>query len=514
MPKKTPLILSKSRLLAYRQCPKRLWLTVNAPQLLEDSSTTQASYAAGHRLGEVAQEIFNSNGHSHTFDVMGDGVPAVLAETQKMIAATGSKLRKRATLFEAGFEAAGVRAFVDVLQPVRGPTDLPPRWGIVEVKSGGDVKDVYFEDAAIQYYAAIEAGLELDCIAIAHVDTSWTYEGDEQYGGLLKLVDATHEIQGLVRAVPGWVTGAQAVLRKRAAPARKTGAHCSDPYPCGFFAHCQSTEPVVEHPVQWLPRVSTKALRTHLQKPQVRSMQDVPDDLLNASQLRVKHATLTGRAFVDKKGLAKALVAHGKPCFFLDFETIGEVVPRWAGTCAYQAVPFQFSLHRVGPRGGVGHTGFLDTSGDDPRLPLAKALVAACGTSGAVFAYNSGFEARCLRLLADFALEEARKPRLARALLAIRERLVDLHPLMREHYYHPSQQGGWSLKAIVPALLPELSYDGLNGVQNGGDAQTAYIEAIDYLTSTLRKSELRQQLIRYCALDTFALLELWRKFSV
>ena len=513
MPQKLPQILSKSRLLAYRQCPKRLWLTVNAPQLLEDSSTTQASYAAGHRLGEVAQDIFNSSGQSHIFDVMGDGVAAVLADTQRMISTTGTKLRKRATLFEAGFEAAGIRAFVDVLQPVRGPADLPPRWGIVEVKSGGEVKDVYFEDAAIQYYVAIEAGLELDCIAIAHVDTSWTYEGDEQYGGLLKLVDATHEIQGLVQAVPSWVIAAQAVLRKRAAPARKTGTHCTNPYPCGFLAHCHSNEPLAEHPVQWLPRVSNKALREHLQKPRVRSMLDVPDDLLNASQLRVKQATLSGRAFVNTKGLAKALLAHGKPCYFLDFETISDVVPRWAGTRAYQAVPFQFSLHRVGPRGGVGHTGFLDTSGDDPRLPLAKALVAACGASGVVYAYNAGFESRCLRLLADYAVGEARKPRLARALLAIRERLVDLHPLLREHYYHPSQQGSWSLKAIVPALLPEPSYDGLNGVQNGGDAQTAYLEAIDYGTSAMRKKELRHQLIRYCTLDTLTLVEIWRKFT-
>ena len=506
-------ILSKFRLLAYRQCPKRLWLTVNAPQLLEDSSTTQASYAAGHRLGEIAQDIFNPNGRSHIFDVMGDGVPAVLAETQKMIAITGCNLRKRITMFEAGFEAAGVRAFVDVLQPVRGPADLPPRWGIVEVKSGSEVKNVYFEDAAIQYYAAIEAGLELDCIAIAHVDTSWTYKGDEQYGGLLKLVDATHEIQGLVQAVPSWVAGAQAVLRKRAAPTRKIGAHCTDPYPCGFLAHCQSSEPVVEHPVQWLPRVSTKALREHLQKPQVRSMQDVPDDLLNKSQVRVKHVTLTGSAYVGKKGLAKALLVHGRPCFFLDFETTSGVVPRWAGTRAYQAVPFQFSLHRAGPRGGVRHIDFLDTSGNDPRLPLAKALVAACGTSGVVFAYNSGFESRCLRLLADYALGEARKPRLARSLLAIRERLVDLHPVMRKYYYHPSQQGSWSLKAIVPALLPALSYDSLNGVQNGGDAQSAYLEAIDYGTTAVRKKELRKQLIRYCTRDTLALVEIWRKFS-
>ncbi len=502
--------LSKSRLLSYRQCPKRLWLQVNEPQLLADSAGTQASYAAGHRLGAVAQQIFDLQGIGKAFDVMSDGVQLVMTQTQEAIASTGKKLKDRSPLFEAGFEAAGARAFVDVLLPVRGPKEVPPRWGIVEVKSASSVKDVYLEDAAIQYFVAIEAGLELDCIAIAHVNTDWVYQGDGDYDGLLTIVDVTQEIQELVLSLPQWIEKAQAVLKRKTPPAIRTGAQCSSPYPCGFLAYCQAGEPVVEHPVQWLPRVQTKALREHLAKPQVKDMADVPDELLNPLQLKVKKATLNGRAKLDAKGAAQALAAFSAPCSFLDFETIGDVVPRWAGTKPFEAIAFQFSLHQLGSRGGLKHVEFLDISGNDPRLTLAKALVNACEGEGTVFAYNAGFEKRCIAALAEYL---ATHRKLAKALMAIHERVVDLEPVVRQHYYHPKQQGSWSLKAVVPALLPHLRYEALEGVQNGLDAQSAYAEAVDPDTPAKRKKELQRQMMAYCKLDTLALLELWRQLK-
>jgi Domain of unknown function(DUF2779) len=502
--------LSKSRLLAHRQCPKRLWLQVNEPELLANSSSTQASYAAGNRLGAIAQQIFDPNEIGQTFDVVADGVQSVMAQTQEAIDETGDELKYRPPLFEAGFEAAGARAFVDVLLPVLGPAELPPRWAIVEVKSATSVKDVYLEDAAIQYFAATQAGLDLDSIYIAHVDNAWVYQGDDEYDGLLTTVDVTQEIQELVLCLPRWIEKAQATLKRRKPPVIKTGAHCSSPYLCGFLAHCQSTEPAVTHPVQWLPRVQTNALREHLARPKVKEMADVPDALLNPQQLRVKKVTLSGRAWLDAKGAALALAAHSAACYFLDFETIGDAVPRWAGTRAFEQIPFQFSLHHVGPRGGVKHTDFLDTSGSDPRLALAKALVKACGIEGAVFAYNASFEGRCLQALAD---DPAIPRKLAKALLAIKARLVDLEPIVRKHYYHPKQQGSWSLKSVLPALLPHLSYASLDGVQNGMDAQLAYMEAIDPATPIAGVNELQRQMLAYCKLDTLALVEIWRKLS-
>ncbi len=103
--------------------------------------------------------------------------------------------------------------------------------------------------------------------------------------------------------------------------------------------------------------------------------------------------------------------------------------------------------------------------------------------------------------------------RLAKPLLALNERVVDLLPLARQHYYHPSQQGSWSIKAVLPAVCPDLKYEDLEGVQDGGMAMEAFLEALVPQTSIERKAEIERQLLSYCALDTYAMVRLWAAFS-
>ena len=99
------------------------------------------------------------------------------------------------------------------------------------------------------------------------------------------------------------------------------------------------------------------------------------------------------------------------------------------------------------------------------------------------------------------------------SLLALLDRIVDLLPVARDHYYHPDQEGSWSIKAVLPAICPDLDYADLEGVQNGGMAMEAYSEAIDASTTLERKAEIERQLHAYCALDTLALVRLWSTFS-
>ena len=134
-------------------------------------------------------------------------------------------------------------------------------------------------------------------------------------------------------------------------------------------------------------------------------------------------------------------------------------------------------------------------------------MIAACGERGPIFVYNAGFETARIRELAE------RYPRLAKALLALNERVVDLLPIAREHYYHPSQQGSWSIKAVLPALCPDLRYDDLVGVQDGGMAMSAFVEALAPQTTAARKAEIKRQLLDYCKLDTYAMVRLWSAFS-
>lgn len=121
--------------------------------------------------------------------------------------------------------------------------------------------------------------------------------------------------------------------------------------------------------------------------------------------------------------------------------------------------------------------------------------------------YNAGFEMARIRELAE------RFPSLKQPLLAINARIVDLLPVARKRYYHPSQQGSWSIKKVLPAVVPELRYDALDGVQDGGMAMDAFLEGIHPDTSPERKTQIEQQLLAYCKLDTYAMVRLWQVFS-
>ena len=133
-------------------------------------------------------------------------------------------------------------------------------------------------------------------------------------------------------------------------------------------------------------------------------------------------------------------------------------------------------------------------------------LIDLCGDQGPVFAYNAGFECRVMGELAG------RFPELAASWEVIIARVVDLLPIARNRYYHPIQHGSWSIKAVLPAAIPELSYDQLDGVQDGGMAVAAFMEAIAPATPHARKQEIENQLISYCQLDTLAMVRLWKLF--
>ncbi|MES2631830.1 MAG: DUF2779 domain-containing protein [Pseudomonadota bacterium] len=499
--------LSKSKLIAFRQCPKRLWLEVHQPELRSDSAGTQASFAVGHSVGSIARKLYDTTGAGVELDLGVIGMPSLLNQTRELL--TG-----RQPIFEAGFSVTigteqAALALADVLLP--DAHGNATSWRMVEVKSSTKVKDYHRDDAAIQHYVATQAGVPLSAIAVAHIDSSWTYPGDDNYQGLLVEVDLTEEASSRADEVNEWIRQAHEVAARAEPPSVDTSDHCGDPFECGFMTHCreqnEALRGAVQYPVHWLPRVQAKALKAHVASRDVRSLSDVPDDLLNATQQRVKAHTLRNEIYFDAAGAAADIAAHSLPALFLDFETINYAVPRWAGTRPYQQIPFQFSVHRLMADGSLQHAGFLDLSGSDPRPAFADALLRCAQGTGPIFVYNRGFEGARLRELA------AQLPHLAAGLHAIDARLVDLLPIAQARYYHPSQQGSWSIKAVLPAIAPELRYGDLAGVQDGGGAQVAFGEASDPATSPDRRLELRDQLWRYCRLDTFAMIRVWAHFA-
>jgi len=489
---------SKSKLIAGLQCNKRLWLEVHRPDLREDSAESLANFATGHSVGEVARSLYDPEGKGQFIDVPALGISVALQRTL-------DALKKRRPVFEAGFSVNGALAFADVLMPVT--CGGRPYWRMVEVKASTEIKDYHRNDVAIQAYVARKSGLPLSKLALARIDSSWVYPGGGDYEGLFVEEDLTEEAFGREKEVEGWIATAQTIAAKRKEPKVRTGLRCNDPSSCGFIEYCTGQETQEKFPALWLPRIQSKALRRIIHEDGVRDLRKIPDELLNPLQLRVKANTLKQNVYFDTKGAASALAPHGFPAYFLDFETINFGVPIWKGTRPYQQIPFQFSLHCLSRSGKLTHFGFLDLSGEDPSRAFADTLLKVCGDGGPVYVYNQRFEAGIIKGLAE------RFPRLKRPLEQIIIRIVDLLPIARDHYYHHEQHGSWSIKAVLPTILPELDYETLDGVQDGGMAIQAFTEAISDGTSTDRKVEIRTQLEAYCSRDTYAMVRLWQYFA-
>lgn len=484
--------------MAYLQCPKRLWLEVHQPELSADSAQAQAAFAPGHDVGEVARKIYDPENKGTTLSIQQLGVEGAIASTAEL-------LQSPKPIFEAGFKAGGALAFADILLPVS--QNGSALWRMIEVKSSTSVKDYHHDDVAVQSFVARSAGIALVSVSLACIDSSWVYQGDGDYNGLLVETDMTSESLARTLEVESWIVKSQEVANLDLEPAIKTGQHCTEPFECAFINYCRSKDPQPKYPASWLPGIRTKTLQALKVDGAMPDMADVADELLNAKQLKVKSHTLAQTTYFDAAGAAVDLALHGFPAYFLDFETINFAVPIWKGTRPYLQIPFQFSLHILLENGEINHREFLNIAKEDPSKAFAEALVTSCGSGGPIYSYNAGFEGGCIKRLIE------RFKNLAEPLSAILYRLVDLLPIARERYYHPNQKGSWSIKAILPAIAPDLSYQNLNGVKDGEMAMSAYAEAVSPSTTPERREEIRQQLLAYCKLDTYAMVRLWQQFA-
>ncbi|MGD8701306.1 MAG: DUF2779 domain-containing protein [Desulfosarcina sp.] len=100
------------------------------------------------------------------------------------------------------------------------------------------------------------------------------------------------------------------------------------------------------------------------------------------------------------------------------------------------------------------HMEFLHAAANDLRFDFVSALIDGCGNNGSVIVYNMGFESRINRELSTIFPHHAAK------LETINSRMVDLLvPFRSRHLYHPKMMGSASIKHVLPAFVPELTYE-------------------------------------------------------
>ena len=474
--------LSKSKLMSGAQCAKRLWLEINSPELAEVSDDTQRAFQRGHQVGAAARTLWPDGiliGHDRQLS-------EAIQETRAHLARSGP-----ITLFEGTLRANGVLVRTDVLERAAdGSTRL------VEVKSSTSVKPHYIADCAIQLWVLMQAGIEAGRVDLGYINNQFIYRGDGDYRGLFAFENVTEAVRDWLPNVPRLV----AALREALAgtePKIAVGPQCQDPYECPFLGYCAPVQ--TQYPVTALPggaKVQGPLLRQGIE-----DIREIPAGMLsNAVAEWVRRVTVAGEAELRPEA-AEDLQALAWPRYYFDFETVSFAVPVWPDTRPYQPLPFQWSCHIEHDDGTLEHREFLAEGTGAPMRECAETLIAALGERGPILMYTSYENV----VLSGLAL---RFPDLAPALQGIIERLVDLHPITRRNYYHPDMLGSWSLKKVLPTVAPDLSYDGLEHVSVGSEAEAAFQELLNAGTSAERRRELRRALLDYCRLDTLAMVRL------
>ena len=197
-------------------------------------------------------------------------------------------------------------------------------------------------------------------------------------------------------------------------------------------------------------------------------------------------------------GLAEALAEIKEPASFLDFEALSSPIPIYAGTRPFQTVPFQWSLHVREADGGLRHHAFLGEGFEDSREELIVSLLQAIPDRGTIVAY-SNYERTVLRGLA------LAFPQYEEQLLEQSDRIVDLHRIVRGQYYHPEMHGSFSIKSVLPVLVPDLDYGDLE-ISEGRGAAAAFSRSIADATPRDERFRIRESLLAYCKRDTEAMV--------
>jgi predicted RecB family nuclease len=480
------LMLSKSRFLAGYQCPLRLWHQYYNPQLASEASAAhQAMFDAGHEVGVLATHLF-PGGRLVEKDYLHHG---------EAVESTKEAMRDPSStaLFEAAFVYDDVRIRADILKR----TD-DGRWHLIEVKSATSVKGVYVLDLAIQYYVLQGAGLDIASAGIMHINKGYRYDGKElDLQDLFLFSELTQEVISNKAEVPRRLGDLKQMLRAPDPPQVIPSRFCTSPYSCEFWKHC--TRNIPEFWVLQLNGITKEALDS-LAALGVQDIRDIPSSFpLDHIQDRIRSCVINREEYLSPE-LGRELRDVAYPVHFLDFETVAPAIPRYPGTRPYHSIPFQWSDHILHRDGTIDHREYLSDEDTDPREEFARSLVQNLGQGGSIFSYTL-YEKRVIEELAEHL------PRLSRRLRAVLDRFKDLHSLIRSFFYHPRFYGSFSLKSVLPALVPDMNYEDL-AIQEGNQASLEYLRMINPFTPPMEKQEIKKALQGYCGQDTFAMVKI------
>ena len=485
--RKSNAYLSKSLFVRGLQCHKSLYLKKYQPELAEvPSEDRQAIMESGQDVGVLARELFPG----------GVEIPYEGMSYDDQLQKTAAAIKAGRTVYEGAFSHDNIFIKVDILR--KGPSG----WELHEVKASTDVKPYHENDLAVQYYVLKKAGIPVTKAYLTHINNQYVRNGGIEVDKLFTSEDLTTLVQEKEKFVREEITKIRTMLAGKT-PAINIGPYCNDPFECDFKSYCW----------RHIPEGSVFELAGRGKNPfdlyhhGIVNLTDIPLDILPDSQRIQVECAITQNTIINHEKVMAFLALLWYPIYFLDFETFMQAIPPYNGARPYQQIPFQYSLHSMAREGApLKHREFLAEPNTDPRRAIAHRLADEIPEHACVIAYNSSFEARILGELAEQFPEHREK------LWLIMGNLRDLAvPFRNKDVYSWEMGGSYSQKAVLPALMPELSYDGME-IADGGMAMDAYARMCAS-EDPGEVERIRRALLEYCKLDTLGMVGVLAKLK-
>jgi hypothetical protein len=464
--------LTKTNFINYLDCPLHMWLKANSDVQPKELPIYDLHIAKqGYQVERIAKQMLKEK--------VAREYPA------------GTTVSFEVTLTDGNYQSR-----IDALVHDR----VHNTYDLYEIKSSTSIKSKHKYDVTFQYLIA-KATLPINKVYLVHVNTDYVKNGDLDIHGFFVIEDIMAEIAKKEDQVYELRSDAWSVLGLTTMP---TDEHCFNPKTCMYPQVCFPD--LRDFPIYDLKSGSKRQYRELLDMGITR-LEDIPDTyyLTHKQKLQLQSAR-QGKPVINYEGVKNKLSQLQYPLYFLDYETYGEAIPMYEGYGPYQQAVTQYSIHvvRHPDSDAFEHFEYLATEAEDPACKLAEALCSVIGSEGSVIVWNMSFECGRNDELAALC------PQFAQQLRSINERTFDLMTVFSEGWYVDYKfHGSASIKKVLPVLCPDLSYGELE-IAEGATAMLKWYEMVYRKVGFIEKEKITKDLLKYCELDTWAMVEIWR----
>ncbi len=484
-------MLTKSNYLKYLQCTRYAWLYKNRKDLIpEVDDDLQRVFDMGYEIEGYAYKLFSDG-----VDV-GDGdIKEQIEKTKPLM------VEKTPVIFQPTISGKGLFCRADIIR-YRKELDA---WDIIEVKSGTSVKGIHIDDLAFQKACFEENGYKVANFSVIYLDNTYVRKGAIESEKMLKEDDVTKKVNGRSESTEENIKKALTTIKKKDEPQVKILRQCQNPYECPFIPYCWKDFPD-DSIYEIGGPLGAGGIEELIDQDIIRTC-DIPEGLYTAGKVK-RHldAVKDDVILIDKNKIKENLSRISYPIYYLDYETFGAAIPLLDGFGPYESVSFQYSLHIQEEKDGpLEHYVFLAKEFGDPSAKMAASLKKVIGKKGTIIAWNMSFEKGCNEEMGE------RAPEYKEFFEDVNERMYDLMEIFRKGYYVDQKfLCSASLKKVLPAMVPELSYDDLD-INQGMAASYAWSDMVTKDMKQEEKDKIYNDLLEYCEQDTLAMVKILEK---